>query len=92
MIEASALPEAGVWHDSTVRNLLARARADPELMSDVGGKTDLQYARAALVKAQDAVFQFGPAHAPTLFICASFAVWWAPRLSLGRQQEATGYH
>src|SRR6516165_4998863 len=47
---------------------LDRSSADAQRLAD------LQYARAALVEAQDTLFQLGPAHAPALFICASFAV------------------
>src|SRR6185295_10995080 len=47
---------------------LDRASADAQRLAD------LQYARAALVQAQDAFFQLGPAHTPARFICASFAV------------------
>src|SRR6516162_3487237 len=41
--------------------------------ADTQRATDLQYARAALVEAQDGLFQLSPAHAPALFICASLA-------------------
>jgi hypothetical protein len=47
---------------------LHRASADAQRLAD------LQYARAALVEPQDALFQLSPAHAPALFICASLAV------------------
>jgi hypothetical protein len=46
---------------------LHRASADAECLA-------VYYARAALVEAQDAPFQLGPAHAPALLICASLAV------------------
>jgi hypothetical protein len=35
---------------------------------------DLQNARAALVEAQDALFQFSPGHTPALFVCTPLAV------------------
>ena len=47
---------------------LNRASADAQRLAD------LQYARAALVEAQDALFQLGSAHVPALFICVSLAI------------------
>ena len=35
---------------------------------------DLQYARAAIVEAQDSFFQLGPCHTPARLISASFAI------------------
>src|SRR5262249_36756715 len=47
---------------------LHRASTDAQRLSN------LHHARAALVEAQDALFQLGPTHAPALFICTPLAV------------------
>ena len=55
--------------------------------ADTQRATDLQYARAALVEAQDGLFQLIPAHAPALFICASLAT-----LDLDQRSGSAGTH
>jgi hypothetical protein len=47
---------------------LNRAAANPELA------TNPQYAHAAVVEPQDALFKLSPAHAPALFICTPLAI------------------